>query len=120
MVNDREQALDLIFHALADRTRRDILRRLSERDLSISELADAYDMSLVAVSKHVKVLERAELLETTREGRLHKCQIQFEPLQEVQEHLDFYVRFWSQQLDGLNDFVRGVMDDRHKRRRKTK
>jgi DNA-binding transcriptional ArsR family regulator len=118
MVNDREQALDAIFHALADRTRRDILSRLAEGDLSISELADAYDMSLVAVSKHIKVLERAELVETTREGRLRKCQMQFQPLQDVQQQLDFYMSFWSRQLDGLNGFVREVMESKPKHRRR--
>lgn len=120
MVNNLDDSLDLVFHALADRTRRDILRRLAQGDLSISELAESYDMSLVAVSKHVKVLEKANLVETSKEGRLHRCVMRFEPLETASDQLKFYMKFWSDQMDGLEKFVDGVMNDEAKNRRRRK
>src|ERR1700709_243126 len=101
MVNNREAALDLTFHALADSTRRDILKRLAQGDLSISRLAETYDMSLVAVSKHIKVLEKAGLVAANKEGRVCHCAMRFESLALASEQLSFYMQFWSQQMDGL-------------------
>jgi DNA-binding transcriptional ArsR family regulator len=109
MVNNREAALDLVFHALADTTRRDILKRLAQEDLSISRLAETYDMSLVAVSKHVKVLEKAGLVATTKEGRVYRCVMRFEPLVAASDQISFYMRFWNQQLEGLDQYIQGVM-----------
>ncbi len=109
MVNNREAVLDLAFHALADRTRRDILKRLAQGELSISQLAETYDMSLVAVSKHVKVLEKAGLVAATKEGRVHRCAMRFEPLAAASEQISFYMQFWSRQLEGLDLYVQGVM-----------
>lgn len=109
MVNDREAVLDLAFHALADRTRRDILRRLAKGELSIARLAEAYDMSLVAVSKHIKVLENAGLVVATKEGRVRRCTMRFEPLAAASDEISFYMQFWSQQMEGLGQYVQGVM-----------
>jgi len=109
MVNNRELALDLAFHALADRTRRDILRRLAQGELSISRLAETYEMSLVAVSKHVRVLEKAGLVAATKEGRVNRCVMRFEPLAAASEEISFYMQFWSQQMEGLDQYVQGVM-----------
>jgi len=109
MVNNREAVLDLAFHALADRTRRDILKRLAHGELSISRLAQTYDMSLVAVSKHIKVLEKAGLVAATKEGRVHRCTMRFETLVAASDELSFYMQFWSQQMEGLDQYVQGVM-----------
>src|SRR5205085_639364 len=87
MVDNDDESLDLVFHALADKTRRDILNRLATGELIISELAQSYDMSLTAVSKHIKVLEKAGLLTTTKEGRVHRCTMQFEPLQAASDQI---------------------------------
>ncbi len=109
MVNNREAVLDLAFHALADRTRRDILKRLAKGELSISRLAETYDMSLVAVSKHVRVLEKAGLVAATKEGRVNRCAMRFEPLVAASDEISFYMQFWSQQMEGLDQYVQGVM-----------
>lgn len=117
MVNEREIQLDRIFHALADRTRRDILRRLaSNADLSISELASNYDMSLVAVSKHIKVLEEAKLVETTKEGRLHRCAMRFETLETASDHINFYMQFWTKKMDGLEKYINGIMANKQNKK----
>lgn len=115
MVNNLEAALDLTFHALADQTRRDILKRLAQGDLPISRLAETYEMSLVAVSKHIKVLEKAGLVATTKEGRVYRCEMRFEPLLEVSDQIHFYMQFWNQQLLGLDQYVQGIMGKRQKR-----
>src|SRR5277367_5910593 len=99
MVNNREAVLDLTFHALADKTRRDMLKRLAKGDLSISQLAETYDMSLVAVSKHIKVLEKAGLVSATKEGRVNRCAMRFETLAAAADQISFYMQFWSQQLE---------------------
>lgn len=109
MVKNPETQLDRIFHALADKTRRDILKRLASSSLSISELAGDYAMSLVAVSKHIKVLEDAELIETTKEGRINRCAMRFETLETASEHINFYMKFWTERMDGLENFIEGVM-----------
>lgn len=119
MVNNRESMLDLAFHALSDRTRRDILRRLAKEELSISRLAETYEMSLVAVSKHVRVLEKAGLLTTTKEGRLNRCVMRFETLAAASNEISFYMQFWSQQMDGLDKYVQEVMSN-EKPQRQTK
>jgi DNA-binding transcriptional ArsR family regulator len=114
MVNNRETALDHIFHALADKTRRDILKRLAQGDSSISRLAETYEMSLVAVSKDIRVLEKAGLVSTSKEGRIYRCSMQFEPLTAASEQISFYMQFWSQQMDGLDRYVQGVMSNKQK------
>lgn len=112
MVNNRETVLDLAFHALADRTRRDILKRLAKGEMSISHLAQTYDMSLVAVSKHVRVLEKAGLVVATKEGRVNRCTMRFEPLIAASNQIAFYMQFWSQQMEGLDQYVQGVMESK--------
>jgi DNA-binding transcriptional ArsR family regulator len=106
MVHNDEDRLDLVFHALADRTRRDILKRLGSAELIVSELALSYDMSLTAVSKHIKVLETAGLVRTTKTGRVHRCTMQFEPLEVVGDQIAFYKQFWERRLDGLEKHVK--------------
>jgi DNA-binding transcriptional ArsR family regulator len=108
MVHNSNSDLDAIFHALADKTRRDILARLAKGEQIISELARTYDMSLTAVSKHIKVLEKAGLVITTKEGRVHRCTMQFEPLEVASKQIDFYKQFWTQQLDVLDQYVQDL------------
>jgi len=103
-----EDRLDLVLRAIADRTRRALLARLVQGPARVTDLAAPFDMSLVAVSKHLKVLERARLIERDIEGRVHRCSFQAEPLREVERWLDHYRVFWTDTLDAL---ARHVEDD---------
>jgi DNA-binding transcriptional ArsR family regulator len=96
-----EDRLDLILHALSDRTRRTLLKRLSAGPAMISELAEPFEMTRVAVSKHLRVLEKARLISRTIEGRVHRCELSAEPLREVERWLTGYRAFWNQTLDSL-------------------
>jgi DNA-binding transcriptional ArsR family regulator len=97
--------------ALADPTRRGILARLSTGDATVSELAEPYDMSLAAVSKHLKVLEGAGLISRGREAQWRPCHLEAEPLQAVTEWLEDYRRFWDRSLKGLNDYLKTMQAD---------
>lgn len=81
---DEQKQMDRVFHALSDTTRRSILRRIKEEEFTVSELAEPYDMSLAAVSKHLKVLEKAGLIERTKQGKIHWCGLVVEPLVEAE------------------------------------
>ena len=100
-----EQQLDLIFKALSDSTRRAQLEQLKQGPASISDLAKPFAMSLPAASKHLKVLERANLVTTTKVGRVHYCELQPGTLTEVEHWLNHYRQFWQIQLDKLAHFV---------------
>ena len=97
---------DAVFRALADPTRREMLRRLAGREQTVGELADPFRMSLAAASKHVKTLERAGLVRRTVEGRTHRCRLDAAPLAEAQEWIRFYERFWGERLDALESLLR--------------
>lgn len=97
--------LSLTFAALADPTRRAILERLSAGDLSVSEVAAPFRMSLPAVSKHLRVLERARLISRRRDAQQRPCHLTAEPLSEVMEFARVYERFWNQKLDALADYL---------------
>lgn len=112
MVYDHEDVLDLAFHALSDRTRRDILKRLVMGEMGISQLSSTYDMTLAAVSKHVKVLEKAGLVTTSKEGRVHRCVMRFEPLEAASAQIEFYTRFWQNQLDNMDQYIQHVLSQR--------
>jgi len=105
MVKYRETALDATFGALADPTRRAILARLAQGETTIQDLAAPYPMSLVAVMKHVRVLERAELVHTEKNGRVRRCRFSPRPLRNAAEWIRFYRAFWSQQFDSLDDYL---------------
>jgi DNA-binding transcriptional ArsR family regulator len=94
-------ALSQTFAALVDPTRRAILARLSEGEVSVGELAKPFAMSLPAVSKHLKVLEKAGLITRGREAQRRPCRLNPGPLVEASQWLDHYVRFWNQSLDKL-------------------
>jgi DNA-binding transcriptional ArsR family regulator len=102
MPSDR---LSATFAALADPTRRAILARLASGESSVTELAEPFDMSLPAVSKHLKVLERAGLIVRGREAQWRPCRIEPRALKEVDNWLERYRRFWEQSLDRLDDYL---------------
>lgn len=107
MVEQTAERLDGIFHALADRTRREMLQRLSQQERTITELAQPFEMSLAAASKHVKVLERAGLVQRTVQGRTHICRLAPEPLSQAQEWLGF----WKDRLDRLDGYLQELQED---------
>jgi DNA-binding transcriptional ArsR family regulator len=101
-----DDRLDLVFHTLADGTRRKIIELLRESgELKVGDLAKTFDMSLNGVSKHLKVLERAELIQREVRGREHWIRVQWSTLQEPYEWLHFYHHFWSKRLNSLVDYV---------------
>lgn len=104
MVIDRSPHLDRVFHALAHPARRAILRRLSDHEQNLSELAAPLRMSFPAASKHVRVLERARLVRRRVVGRMHICRIEAKPLGQANDWLEKYRRIWEgnyQRLDVL-------------------
>ena len=100
-----EDRLDRMFHALGDRTRRALLARLSDGPAMITELAGPFAMSLPAVSKHLRVLESAGLVERTVQRRVHQCSLHAQSLIEIESWLDFYRPFWADTLGALAEFV---------------
>jgi DNA-binding transcriptional ArsR family regulator len=97
--------LTATFGALADPTRRAILARLAVGEASVTELAEPFEMSLPAVSKHLKVLERAGLIQRGRAAQWRPCRLAPEPLKDASEWLDDYRRFWDESLDRLAGYL---------------
>ena len=106
MVELHAEQLDAVFHALADPTRRAMLRRLSDAPLSVGELAAPHRMSLAAASKHIKSLERAGLVRRQVQGRTHLCQLEPTPLEGAHDWLGFYRRLWTAQFDTLDALLK--------------
>lgn len=96
-----EEILDCVFHALSDRTRRAMLKRLTSGPAVVSELAGPFDMSRPAISKHLRVLEQARLVRRDVDGRLHRCSLRAEALREPMRWLDGYRGFWDETLKAL-------------------
>jgi len=105
MVKRRVDPLDATFAALADPTRRAIVERLTRGEASVGELAEPFEISLPAISKHLTVLEDAGLLVRTKEGRLRSCRLREEPLRGALEWIATYGSFWEGQLDSLSRFL---------------
>ena len=99
------EQLDAVFQAMADPTRRQMLRALAGREHTVGELAAPHPISLAAASKHVRVLERAGLVRRTVHGRRHVCRLEPEPLAAATEHLRFFEQFWNARLDALEAYV---------------
>ncbi len=97
--------LDRTFSALADPTRRAILSRLASGEASVLELAAPFDISLPAISKHLKVLERAGLIARSRQRQWRPARLQAEPLKEVADWTDHYRRFWEERYDRLDEYL---------------
>ena len=98
--------LSITFSALADPTRRAILARLVSGESSVTELAEPFEMSLPAVSKHLKALEHAGLITRGREAQWRPCRLEAGPLKDVSKWLEHYRRFWERSFDRLEDYLR--------------
>jgi DNA-binding transcriptional ArsR family regulator len=103
------------FSALADPTRRAILARLALGELSVTELAQPFEMSMPAISKHLKVLERAGLIARGREAQWRPCSLKAAPLKDAAEWLERYRRFWEESFDRLDDYLRELQAREKKR-----
>ena len=98
--------LNATFAALADPTRRAILARLTSGEASVTALAEPFDMSLPAVTKHLKVLQRAGLISQGREAQWRPCRLEAKPMREAAEWMEPYRRHWEQRFDRLGDYLR--------------
>ena len=105
-----EAQLTATFSALADPTRRAILARLARGEASVNELAAPFDMSLPAISKHLKVLEKAGLISRGREAQWRPCRLEPGPLKDLQGWLDNYRQFWDQSFDRLDLYLRKLQE----------
>ncbi|HEX8254589.1 MAG TPA: metalloregulator ArsR/SmtB family transcription factor, partial [Thermoanaerobaculia bacterium] len=103
---DATDHLSVTFAALADPTRRAILARLVSGEASVTELAEPFDMSLPAISKHLKVLERAGLIARSRDAQWRPCRLEAAPLKDVATWVECYRTFWEQSFDRLDDYLR--------------
>jgi DNA-binding transcriptional ArsR family regulator len=110
--------LSTTFAALADPTRRAILARLASGEASVTDLAAPFDMSMPAISKHLKVLERAGLIARGREAQWRPCRLSAGPLKDVAKWVEHYRRFWEQSLDRLDDYLRELKNKETKHGRK--
>src|ERR1039457_4194144 len=110
--------LSSTFAALADPTRRAILARLSSGEASVTRLAEPFEMSLPAISKHLKVLERAGLIARGREAQWRPCRLEAGPLKDASKWLEHYRRFWEQSFDRLEEYLREVQKQGKKNGRK--
>lgn len=108
--------LSATFAALADPTRRAILARLASGETSVTKLAEPFEMSLPAVSKHLKVLERAGLIARGREAQWRPCRLEAGPLKDVADWVERYRRFWEESFDRLEDYLHELQ--RKEKRRK--
>lgn len=111
-----QDPLSATFAALSDPTRRAILARLASGEASVQELAEPFEMSLPAVSKHLKVLARAGLITQGRHAQWRPCRLEPGPLREVSDWVDQYRRFWEESLDRLDEYLRELQkgEDRDK------
>ena len=107
--------LTTTFAALADPTRRAILARLASGEASVTKLAQPFEMSMPAISKHLKVLERAGLIARGREAQWRPCRLAAGPLKDASKWLEHYRRFWEQSFDRLEDYLREVQTKEQKK-----
>ena len=110
--------LSSTFSALADPTRRAMLARLALGELSVTELAKPFEMSMPAISKHLKVLERAGLISRGREAQWRPCKLKASPLKDAAEWIEHYRKFWEESLDRLDDYLREIQAKGKKRGRR--
>jgi len=106
MVKYSSRLLDRTFAALADPTRRRILGQLAVGDSCVTELARPYSMSLPAISKHLKVLEKAGLICRRRNGRVHRMKLEAAPMREASQWIEEYRRFWEESFDRLGEYLK--------------
>lgn len=106
-----QHALNKVFMALADETRRHIIHQLTSGEKSVSELTGCFNMSMAAVSKHIKVLEEAHLIGRRKDGRTHYLHLQPEYLTQALDWISLYRYFWKNKLQNLNDYLQTGDDD---------
>jgi DNA-binding transcriptional ArsR family regulator len=108
--------LSTIFAALADPTRRAILARLTLGEASVTELAEPFAMTMPAISKHLKVLERAGLIARGRDAQWRPCRLEVGPLKDVADWVEHYRRFWDESFDRLDDYLRVLKNDQSRKK----
>lgn len=113
VTNDHQ--LDLTFGALSDPIRRAILARLADGEATVGELAQPFDVSRPAVSKHLRVLERAGLVRRTPDGRISRCELDAAPMREAADWVEQYRRYWENQLDSLARYLEPTTSPHSKR-----
>jgi DNA-binding transcriptional ArsR family regulator len=111
-----EHNLDHIYGAIADPTRRAILAMLADGEVNVGQVVDEFSISFNGISKHVKVLERAGLIERTVTGREHRLRLNPRPLRDAAQWLDHYREFWEMRLDALEAFLTGQQQTKRKKR----
>ena len=104
-------SLDSIFSSLSDPTRRDILSRVANQELTVSEIAQPYDMSLAAISKHLKILEKARLIIKRKRGKEQLVQLRPQSLAEANEYLEWYRSLWEDRLDSLEAYLTSTNEE---------
>ena len=114
MSSDR---LSSTFAALADPTRRAILKQLTHGEKTVNELAAPFRMTLPAISKHLKVLAKAGLIERSRQAQWRPCRLRAAPLKEASQWMEAYRRFWEERLDRLDDYLKDFQANEKKKRR---
>jgi DNA-binding transcriptional ArsR family regulator len=110
--------LSTTFSALADPTRRAILARLASGEVSVTKLAEPFEMSMPAISKHLKVLERAGLIARGREAQWRPCRLAAGPLKDVSAWVENYRRFWEESFDRLDEYLVELKDKENKEKKK--
>lgn len=115
MANDQ---LSIIFAALADPTRRAILARLVSGEASVTELSEPFEMSMPAITKHLKVLERAGLIARARDAQWRPCRLEASPLKDIADWLEHYRAFWEQSFDRLDNYLLELKEKEKKHDRK--
>jgi DNA-binding transcriptional ArsR family regulator len=116
MQQERTDRLNQVFGAVSDPTRRAILSRLSTGNSTVVNMASEFPMSLPAVSKHIRILERAGLVARKIEGRTHHLHLNAAPMQEALQWMEYYRKFWDRKLDALEDFLKEEnKNDRNKK-----
>ena len=110
--------LDATFAALSDPTRRAILSRLSRGEASVTQLAEPFEMSLPAISKHLKVLQKAGLITQSREAQWRPCRLEAKPLKQAAEWIERYREYWEESFDNLDSYLRDIQSKEKKRGRK--
>lgn len=112
--------LSRTFAALADPTRRGILARLAGGEASVTELARPFDMTMPAITKHLKVLEKAGLIKRGRDAQWRPCQLNAEPLKNASDWIDDYRQFWEQRFDRLDDYLKELLQATENQEKKDK
>jgi DNA-binding transcriptional ArsR family regulator len=107
--------LDLTFAALSDPTRRAILSRLSKGEASVMQIAEPFEMSLPAISKHLKVLQKAGLITQSREAQWRPCRLEAKPLKQASEWIERYREYWEESFDNLDSYLRDIQSKEKKR-----